>query len=318
MSIPYSILDLSPIPQGFTATDALHNSRDLAQHAEKWGFTRYWMAEHHTRTGNASSATAVALCYVAAGTSKIRIGSGGIMLPNHAPLMVAEQFGTLAAFHPGRIDLGLGRGINSDPRTMQALRRTPGDVEAFPQKVQELLGYIRGGGPVRAVPGEGMDVPVWILGSSFGGAALAASMGLPFAYASHFAPDQLDVALSTYRARFTPSAQQQKPHVMLSLTVIVADTDEEAQLLFSSAQQASDGPLQPPIPDYMQSLPPQRAEIITKMFRHAAVGSPATVKAALTAFRERYKPDEIIATAQIFDQRARLKSWEMLGAIMAD
>src|SRR6218665_488913 len=226
-----SILDLTPIKQGGNAASALRETLEAAQLADRLGYHRYWLVEHHNTAGVAGAATSVLIGQIAAATSRIRVGAGGIMLPNHAPLMVAEQFGTLAAFHPRRIDLGLGRGINSDPRTMQALRRTPGDADAFPQRVQELLGYFRGGGPVRAVPGEGAEVPVWLLGSSFGGAALAATLGLPFAYASHFAPDQLDVALSTYRARFTPSAQQPKPHVMLSLTVIVADTDEEAQFL---------------------------------------------------------------------------------------
>ena len=312
-----SILDLTPVRQGSDAASALRDTLALAQLADSSGYHRYWLVEHHATAGVAGAATAVVIGHIAAHTKNIRVGAGGIMLPNHAPLIVAEQFGTLAAFHPGRIDLGLGRGIASDPATLQALRRQPNDAAAFPSDVQELLAYFDGRGPVKAVPGEGADVPVWILSSSLGGAQLAAAMGLPYAFASHFAPDQLDVALAAYRGRFQPSARLQKPQVMLSLTAIVADTDAEAQILFSSAQHAGDGKLPPPVPDYLASIAAERAALIQRMFRHAAVGSPDTVARALDAFRERYRPDEIIVTAQIHDVAARLKSFEMLAKIAA-
>jgi luciferase family oxidoreductase group 1 len=251
-------------------------------------------------------------------TRTIRIGAGGIMLPNHAPLMVAEQFGTLAALYPGRIDLGLGRGVPCDPATLQALRRMPNDMGEFPRDVQELLFFLRPAAPgqtVRAIPGAGAQLPVWILGSSSGGAQLAASLGLPFAFASHFAPDQLEVALAAYRGRFVPSAYLQKPHVMLSLNVVAADTDEEARLLFSSALQATDAPLPPPIPDYEQTLEPQRLALIRGAFRHSAVGGPETIARSLKDFIARHRPDELIATAQIFDHAARMKSLEILSRV---
>ncbi len=232
--------------------------------------------------------------------------------------MVAEQFGTLAALHPGRIDLGLGRGVPCDAATLQALRRAPNDMGEFPRDVQELLFLLRpaaAGQKVRAIPGEGAGVPVWILGSSLGGAQFAASLGLPFAFASHFAPDQLDVALATYRGRFAPSPTLQKPHVMLSLTVVAADTDEEARLHFSSAQQATDAPLPPPIPDYEKTLDPQRLALIRNVFRHSVVGAPETVAKGLRDFIARYRPDEVIVTAQIFDHAARMKSFEILSRV---
>ena len=240
------------------------------------------------------------------------------MLPNHVPLMVAEQFGTLAALHPGRIDLGLGRGINADPATMQALRRMPGDMEAFPRDVQELLSYLRAaapGQPVRAVPGENSNVPVFILGTSIGGAQLAATLGLPFAFGSHFAPDQLDVALSAYRGRFMPSAQCARPQVMLSVAVVCAETDEEARFHFSSAQQVSDGPLPPPIPGYEGKIDPQRLALIRKVMRHSLVGSPETIGKGLGEFVARYQPNEVIVTSQIFDHAARMKSFELLSQV---
>jgi luciferase family oxidoreductase group 1 len=318
--IPVSILDLTPIRQGSDAAAALRETLALAQRAEEWGYHRYWLVEHHNTAGVAGSATAVLIGQVAGATKSIRVGAGGIMLPNHSPLQVAEQFGTLAALYPGRIDLGLGRGINSDPATMRALRRVPGDMERFPADVQELLAYFRGqpGQPVRAIPGEGAEVPVWILSSSFGGAQLAATLGLPFAYASHFAPDQLDVALATYRGRFTPSAQLAKPHVMLSLAVVVADTDEEARFHFSSAQQAHDGPLPPPVANYEQRIDPNRLAVIRKAMRHSLVGSPATVAAQFADFTARYKPDEVIITSQVFDVAARQRSFELLASAVAE
>ncbi|MFO1247266.1 MAG: LLM class flavin-dependent oxidoreductase [Alphaproteobacteria bacterium] len=317
--IPVSILDLTPVRQGGDAAAALRETLALAQRAEEWGYHRYWLVEHHNTASVAGAATAVVMAHVAANTKTIRIGAGGIMLPNHAPLMVAEQFGTLAALHPGRIDLGLGRGINNDPATLQALRRQPNDAAEFPRDVQELLFFLEPAAPgqkVRAVPGEGSRVPVWILGSSAGGAQLAATLGLPFAYASHFAPDQLEVALATYRGRFVPSARLDQPKVMLSLTVVAADTDDEARLLFSTAQQANDAPLAPPVPNYEQSLDPQRRALIQKLLRHSVVGGPDTVKKGVADFIARYRPDEIIVTAQIFDPAARMKSFEILGGIL--
>lgn len=313
-----SIHDLTPIKQGSNAAATFRETLELARHAEKLGYKRYWLVEHHNTAGVAGSATAVVIGHVAAGTSTIRVGAGGIMLPNHAPLMVAEQFGTLAALYPGRIDLGLGRGIYNDPATMRALRRMPGDQEEFPSDVQELLSYLRAAAPgqaVRAVPGENSNVPVWILGTSLGGAQLAATLGLPFAFGSHFAPDQLDVALAAYRGRFTPSAQNAKPQVMLSVAVVCADTDREAQFHFSSAQQVSDGPLPPPIPDYEQKIDPQRLALIRKVMRYSLVGSPDTVGRGLAEFIARFKPDEVIVTSQIFDHAARMKSFELLSRI---
>ena len=315
---PLSILDLTPIKQGGDAATAFRETLDLAQHAEAWGYHRYWLVEHHNTPSVAGAATAVLMAHIAAGTKTIRIGAGGIMLPNHAPIMVAEQFGTLAALHPGRIDLGLGRGIVNDPATMQALRRLPNDAAEFPRDVQDLLFFLRPAAPgqrVRAVPGEGAAVPVWILGSSLSGAQLAASLGLPFAFASHFAPDQLEVALAAYRGRFVPSPYLDKPQVMLSLSVVAADSDAEAQLLFSTALQANDAPLAPPIPNYEQTLDPQRLTLIRNFFRHSVVGGPDRVAKGVADFIARYKPDEVIVTAQIFDSAARLKSFEILSRV---
>lgn len=315
--IPLSILDLMPIRQGGSVDATFRETVALAQAAERLGFHRYWLVEHHNTPSVAGAATAVLMAHVAAHTSSIRIGAGGIMLPNHAPLMVAEQFGTLAALHPGRIDLGLGRGINNDPETLKALRRQPNDMAEFPQDVEELLRFFKPASPgqkVRAIPGEGTDVPVWILGSSMSGADLAARLGLPFAYAAHFAPDQLDVAVAAYRGRFKPSAYLDKPKLMLSLTVVAADTDAEARLLFSSAQAASDAPLPPPVPDYEKRLDPKRAALIASLFRHALVGGPATIAKGLNDFIARYRPDEVIAVTQIFDPALRAKSFALLSA----
>ena len=322
MSIPFSILDLSPIPQGFTATDALNNSRDLAQHAEKWGFTRYWMAEHHNMTGNASSATAVALCYVAAGTSTIRIGSGGIMLPNHAPLVIAEQFGTLASLFPGRIELGLGRAPGTDQMTARALRRDlQSSSDQFPQDVQELQFYfddVQPGQAVKAIPGAGLHVPIWILGSSTYGAQVAAHFGLPYAFASHFAPDALMQALHAYKTLFKPSSQQAKPHAGVGVNIIAADTDQEAHYLFTTHQQHATrmrrntrGQLPPPIDDIETFWTPYEKVSVSEQLSCSVVGSPETVRRGLQALVEKTGADELIMAGQIFDHKARLRSFEI-------
>jgi luciferase family oxidoreductase group 1 len=315
--IPLSILDLTPIKQGGSAAQSFRETVELAQAAERLGYRRYWLVEHHNTQSVAGAATAVLMAHVAAHTRTIRVGAGGIMLLNHAPLMVAEQFGTLAALYPGRIDLGLGRGVPCDPATLQALRRMPNDTLEFPRDVQELLFFLKPSAPgqkVRAVPGEGADVPVWLLGSSLAGAQLAASLGLPFAFAAHFAPDQLDVALATYRNRFVPSASLDGPRVMLSLTVVAADSDDEARFLFSSAQQATDAPLPPPVADYEKTLDPGRLALIRNAFRHSVVGGPAAVAKGVADFIARYRPDEVIVTTQIFDHAARRRSFEILSA----
>src|SRR3569833_3276501 len=290
--IPLSILDLTPIRQGGFVVDIFLDMVVLAQAAERLGFKRYWLVVHHNTPAVAGAATAVLMAHVAAHTRTIRIGAGGIMLPNHAPLMVAEQFGTLAALYPGRIDLGLGRGIASDAETLKALRRQPNDMAEFPQDVEELLNFFKPAGPgqkVRAIPGEGADVPVWILGSRLGGTDLAARLGLPFAYASHYAPDQSDETQAAYRGRFRPSAHLQKPQVMLSLTVTAAETDEEARTLFSSAQASTDAPLPPPVRDLEKRLDPKRLALIPALFRHAVVGGPATVAKGMADFIARYR-----------------------------
>ena len=322
MSIPYSILDLSPIPQGFTATDALNNSRDLAQHAEKWGFTRYWMAEHHNMTGNASSATAVALCYVAAGTSTIRIGSGGIMLPNHAPLVIAEQFGTLASLFPGRIELGLGRAPGTDQMTARALRRDlQSSSDQFPQDVQELQFYfddVQPGQAVKAIPGAGLHVPIWILGSSTYGAQVAAHFGLPYAFASHFAPEALMQALHAYKTLFKPSSQQAKPHAGVGVNIVAADTDKEAHYLFTTHQQHATrmrrntrGQLPPPIDDIETFWTPYEKVSVSEQLSCSVVGSLETVRRGLQDLVEKTGADELIMAGQIFDHKARLRSFEI-------
>jgi luciferase family oxidoreductase group 1 len=319
---PISILDLSPIVQGGDAGQSLRNSLDLAQHAERWGYKRYWLAEHHNLAGVASAATAVAIGFVAGGTSTIRVGAGGIMLPNHAPLVIAEQFGTLASLYPGRIDLGVGRAPGSDQITAHALRRTlQGDIDRFPQDVVELMGYFRPAVPgqaVRAVPGAGLDVPVWILGSSLFGAQLAAVLGLPFAFASHFAPAEMERAIALYRERFEPSEQLAKPHVMLGLNVVAAETDAEARRLLSSLQQAfvnlrtgRPGPLPPPVDDMDARLDPNAKAMLAQSLRWAIVGSPDTVRAGLKDFVAHTGADELMITAQIFDHSARLRSFEI-------
>jgi len=320
--IPLSVLDLSPIVEGGDAGQSLRNTLDLARHAERLGYRRYWLAEHHNIPGVASAATAVVIAHVAAGTSAIRVGAGGIMLPNHAPLMVAEQFGTLAALHPGRIDLGLGRAPGSDPLTARALRRNlGGDADSFPQDVFELMGYFRPAAPgqrVTAVPGAGLDVPIWILGSSLFGAQLAAMLGLPYAFASHFAPAELERAVQLYRQRFEPSPQLARPHVMLGLNVFAAESDAEARRLFSSLQQAflnlrsgRPGPLPAPVEGFESGLDPSAAAMLRHALSCSVVGSPETVRRGLRDFIERTGADEVMVTAQIFDHSARLRSFEI-------
>jgi len=317
-----SVLDLSPIPVGSDAAQSLRNSLELAQHAERWGYRRFWLAEHHSMPGIASAATAVVIGHVAAGTSTIRVGAGGIMLPNHSPLTVAEQFGTLESLFPGRIDLGLGRAPGSDQATARALRRTlNSDPDAFPQDVLELMAYfgpVQEGQRVQAVPGQGLNVPLWILGSSLFGAQVAAALGLPFAFASHFAPAQMMHALEIYRARFKPSRYLDKPYAMVGFNVFGADTDEEAKLLVTSMQQAfvnlrSGTPkkLQPPVPGYYEGLHPHDRSILDEVLTCSAVGSPETVRRELKAFAEMSGADEIIVASMIYDHAARLRSYRI-------
>jgi luciferase family oxidoreductase group 1 len=327
VSVPLSVLDLSPIIQGGDVSLALKNSLDLARHAEGWGFRRYWVAEHHNMPGIASAATSVVIAHIAGGTKTIRVGAGGIMLPNHAPLVIAEQFGTLEALFPGRIDLGVGRAPGTDQRTALALRRTlNGDIENFPQDVLELIAYMgdpKPGQLVRAIPGQGAKVPVWMLGSSTYGAQLAAALGLPYAFASHFAPEQLTQALELYRAQFRPSPFLDKPHVMLGVNVVAANTDAEAKFLFTSLQQAfvnlrtgNPGQLPPPIADISGYFTDPRIEaMLASVLSLAQVGSPETVKAGLETFIDRYKPDELMVTGQIYDHAARLRSYEILSRL---
>ena len=317
-----SVLDLAPVVQGSDPGQALRNSLDLAQHAERLGYRRFWLAEHHNMTGIASAATSVAIGFVAGGTSTIRVGAGGIMLPNHAPLAIAEQFGTLESLYPGRIDLGLGRAPGSDQLTARAMRRTlVGGEDRFPQDVAEVMAYFRPaveGQQVQAVPGAGLDIPVWILGSSTFGAQLAAYLGLPFAFASHFAPQQMEAALAYYRQGFRPSAQLDRPYVMLGVNAVAADTDEEARLLFTSIQQAfvnlrtgRPGRLPPPLAGYAETLDPAYRAILDDVLSQAIVGGPQTVKAGLEAFAERHGADELILTSQIFDHAKRVRSFEI-------
>lgn len=318
-----SVLDLSPIVEGSNASQSLANSLDLARHAEQLGYKRYWLAEHHNMPGIASAATAVVIAHVAGGTKTIRVGAGGIMLPNHAPLVIAEQFGTLAALHPGRIDLGLGRAPGTDMGTARALRRNLEASDNFPQDVVELMGYFQpaeAGQRIHAVPGEGQKVPVWILGSSLYGAQLAAMLGLPYAFASHFAPAELDHALEIYRSRFQPSEQLDKPYVMLGLNVFAAPTDAEAKLLFTSLQQAfvnlrtgRPGRLPPPVEGYDQTLEPMAKTMLGQALSCAVVGSPETVRQGIDAFVRRTGADELMVTAQIFDHAARVRSFEILA-----
>jgi len=319
---PFSVLDLAPIVEGATAADALGNSLDLAKHVERLGYRRFWLAEHHNAVGIASAATAVVIAHVAAGTSTIRVGAGGIMLPNHAPILIAEQFGTLESLHPGRIDLGLGRAPGTDQLTILALRRDPASADTFPQEVVELQRYLADpvpGQAVRATPGAGTKVPLWILGSSLYGAQLAAMLGLPYAFASHFAPDALLPALAVYRERFTPSEQLREPYVMVGANAVVADTDEEARHLFTSAQQSFTnifrgrrGQLPPPIDDIEDYWTPPEKERASAMLARSFVGSPATVHDGLESFAAETGADEIIVASAIHDHAERLRSYELL------
>jgi luciferase family oxidoreductase group 1 len=322
----YSLLDLAPIPQGASAADAFRHSLDLAQHAERWGYTRYWLAEHHNMSGIASAATAVVIAHVAGGTKTIRVGSGGVMLPNHAPLVIAEQFGTLESLFPGRIDLGLGRAPGSDQITAHALRRDlSGSADHFPQDVIELRDYfgpLKPGQRVKAVPGIGLQVPLWLLGSSTFSAQLAAQLGLPFAFASHFAPDQLHHALRLYRQLFQPSEQLAKPYAMAAINVFAADTDAAGARLATSAQQqflnlrrGQTGPLPPPV----ETMDGRWSELERAGVEHAlsqaATGSPATVRQRIGAFIEATGVDEIMFAGQIFDHGARLRSFEIAAEV---
>lgn len=327
--VPLSILDLSPITEGSDAGRALQNSLDLARHVEALGYQRFWMAEHHNLPGIASAATAVALAHVAAGTRTIRIGAGGIMLPNHAPLLIAEQFGTLAALHPGRVELGLGRAPGSDQVTARAVRRALlGTEENFPREVVELMGYFRPAEPdqeVQAVPGAGLKVPIWILGSSLYGAQVAAYLGLPFAFASHFAPAMMMPAIAIYRERFRPSEQLTAPNVMLGATVVAAETDDEARFLFSSLQQSTlnnrlgrPGRVPPPVENFEARLDHYARAILRDAYACAIVGGPETVRRGLDDLIRRTGADELIITANIFDHAKRKRSFEILAELMAE
>ena len=323
--IPFSVLDLSPITEGSTAAQSFRNTLDLARHAERWGYQRYWLAEHHGMPGIASAATAVLIGHVAGGTSTIRVGAGGIMLPNHSPLVVAEQFGTLESLYPGRIDLGLGRAPGSDPLTSRALRRNLlSDPDEFPRDVVELIDLMsdQPRQTIRAVPGTGLKVPVWILGSSLFGAQLAAMLGLPYAFASHFAPAQMMDAIELYRASFKPSAQLARPYVMLGFNVIAADTDEEAQLRATSLQQAfvnlrsgRPGQLPPPLPGYRDKVGPAERALLDGVLACTAIGSPETVRQALQDFMDRTGADELMIASQIFQHAARLRSYEIAAQV---
>jgi luciferase family oxidoreductase group 1 len=324
MSLALSVLDLAPITEGSDASTSFRHSLALAQHAERLGYRRFWLAEHHGMPGIASAATAVLIGHIAGGTRTIRVGAGGIMLPNHSPLVIAEQFGTLEALYPGRIDLGLGRAPGSDQATSRALRRDlGGHPDAFPQDVVELLDFLSDEPrqSVQAVPGKGAKVPLWILGSSLFGARLAAMLGLPYAFASHFAPGQMMDAIALYRAEFRPSAQLDKPYVMLGFNVLAADSDEQASVLATSVQQAfvnlrtgRPSKLPPPVPGYLEGLPTQARGMLEDVLSCSAIGSPATVRQALHAFVERTGADELMITSQIFDHQARLRSYEIAAA----
>ena len=323
MMVPLSVLDLSPVTEGGDAGQSLRNSLDLARHVERLGYRRFWMAEHHNLPGIASAATAVALAHVAAGTDHIRIGAGGIMLPNHAPLIIAEQFGTLAALHPGRVELGLGRAPGSDQITAHAMRRNLSGGEEFPQDVVELMAYfkpVQPGQRVQAVPGAGLDVPIWILGSSTYGAQLAAILGLPFAFASHFAPAMMMEAISIYRERFRPSEQLASPNVMPGVNIVAAETDAEARFLFSSIQQSflnirsgRPGRLPPPLPDFDQRIDRYGAAMLADALSCAIVGAPDTVKRGMEEFVRRTGADELMVTANIFDHEKRKRSFEIVA-----
>jgi luciferase family oxidoreductase group 1 len=323
--IELSVLDLVPVAEGSTPAEALRHARELARHAERLGYRRYWVAEHHNMVGIASAATAVLIGYIAGSTSSIRVGAGGIMLPNHSPLVIAEQFGTLESLYPGRIDLGLGRAPGTDRRTLTALRRDPMAAETFPQDVlelQALFGPVEPGQAIQAVPGAGLKVPLWILGSSLFGAQLAAMLGLPYGFASHFAPDALDQALAIYRERFHPSVQAEKPHAMVGINVVVAESDAEAWHLFTSLQmrfadmvRGARGYLKPPIDDIESYWTANEKAQAERMLACSFVGSPKTVERQLNDFIARTAADELIVATAIHDHAARLVSYELLRAL---
>ncbi len=319
--VPYSLLDLAPVCEGDTPARAFGNMVELARRADALGYTRYWLAEHHNMPGIASAATAVLIGHVAGATSRIRVGSGGVMLPNHAPLQVAEQFGTLASLYPGRIDLGLGRAPGTDQATTRALRRYYEGADAFPQDVIELLRYfepVEVGQTVQAVPGAGLDVPVWILGSSLFGAKLAAALGLPYAFASHFAPAALEDAAALYRREFKPSARLAAPYLMLALNVVGAGTDADARRLFTTQQQSfvrlrrgMPGLIPPPVDDIETFWQPHEKAMVDQALACAVVGAPGTLREGIAAFVARHRPDELMLTANIFDHGARLESFAL-------
>ncbi|HEX6322291.1 MAG TPA: LLM class flavin-dependent oxidoreductase [Vicinamibacterales bacterium] len=324
--VPLSVLDLVPVVEGATPRDALRNSLDLARHAERLGYRRYWVAEHHNMPAIASAATSVVIGYLAGGTSTIRVGAGGIMLPNHAPLVIAEQFGTLASLHPGRIDLGLGRAPGTDGKTLRALRRSPEDAAHFPHDVQELQAFfapVEEGQRIQAVPGGGLDVPLWILGSSTYGAQLAAMLGLPYAFASHFAPDALMQALAIYRARFQPSPQLDRPYVMPTINVIAADTDDEARRQFTTIQQAfanigrgRPALIKPPIDDIEAFWTPEEKLRAGHMLTYSIVGGPAAVREGLRRFIDATEADELMIAATLHDHAARVRSYEIAAEVV--
>ena len=319
--IPLSVLDLAPIVEGGDAATSFRNSLDLARHAERLGYRRFWLAEHHNIPSVASAATSVLIAHVAGGTSTIRVGAGGIMLPNHSPLVIAEQFGTLASLFPGRIDLGLGRAPGSDQVTARALRRSPEAADSFPQDVLELMAYFRPAEPgqvVRAIPGAGLDVPIWILGSSLFGAQLAAAFGLPFAFASHFAPTMLEQALDLYRSRFQPSEKLERPYTMLGVNVFAAESESEARRLFTSLQQAfinlrrgRPGPLKPPAEGFDGSLAPFERAMLADMLSFSVVGTREQVRAGLASIVARTGADELMVATQIYDHSVRLESYTL-------
>jgi luciferase family oxidoreductase group 1 len=326
--IPLSVLDLVPIVVGGTAADSFRNSLDLAKHVEKWGFHRYWLAEHHGMPGIASSATSVVISYIASGTSKIRVGSGGIMLPNHAPLVIAEQFGTLESMYPGRIDLGVGRAPGTDPLTARALRRdVQNNGDNFPEQLAELRSYFNpdsSGNPrVRAIPGEELNIPIWLLGSSGFSARLAGELGLPFAFASHFSPDYTLPALEIYRSSFRPSEALDKPYVMVGINVIAADTDEKARWLATSQElqflnlvRGQPTPLNPPVENMDEIWNDYEKAAVRQQLRFMITGSPETVKEKLQSFLDVTQADELIIHTQVFDHEARLRSYEILAEVV--
>lgn len=324
-AVKFSILDLSPVPQGADVKTALDRSLALAQHGEALGFERFWMAEHHGMAGIASAATSVALAHVGAGTKTIRIGAGGIMLPNHAPMVIAEQFGTLEALFPGRIDLGLGRAPGSDQRVAQAMRRNLNtDPNQFPRDVLELQALLEGDEAlgIQATPGAGTKIPLYILGSSLFGAQLAAALGLPYAFASHFAPQALDEALAIYRRDFKPSPQLSEPYAMCGFNIFAADSDDEAEHLATSMMQSfvalrtgNPGKLPPPVEGYRESLPPQAQSMLAQIMQGSAVGAPDAVLSGVRAFLDRTQADELIVCGSIFDQAAREKSYGLAAEV---